>query len=312
MSARRAAIAAVAAIAAFTMSAAPASAGVDRKAPSKPTNLRLTAKTTTTISIAWDAAKDNSGKLSYEMHLWRDPRVPVLPQTQTSFTWTELRPGVEYYVSVAAVDAAGNRTYSDLLIVQTPRDTIAPSAPPTNLHVDSVTASQVALSWDPATDESAIASYAVFTPSGQIVDWAPGTSRKVIGLPPNREFTFYVKARDHGGNVSAPSNTVTTKTLPSNDTTPPSAPNLWVWDVDGCEVLAEWSASSDNESEPAEIRYLLFVNDEPNPTEVVIGITRTVAYGSTTGPNTFVLKAIDAAGNVTTSNPVTLDLFCRG
>ena len=264
MSARRAAVATVAAFAVFTMSAAPASAGTDRKAPSKPTNLRLTAMTTTTISIAWNASTDNSGKLSYEMHLWRDPRVPVVPQTQTSFTWTELRPSVEYYVSVAAVDAAGNRTYSDLLIVRTPRDTIAPSAP-TNLKVDRVSASQVALSWDAATDDSAVASYAVFTSSGQIVQWAPGTSRAVIGLPPDKEFTFYVKARDYGGNVSAPSGTVTARTLPSSDTTPPSAPSLWVWDVDGCEVLAEWSASSDNESEPAEIRYLLFVNDEPNP-----------------------------------------------
>jgi hypothetical protein len=98
--ANRSATAAVAAIAAFTMSAAPASAGVDRKAPSKPTNLRLTAKTTTTISIAWDAATDNSGKLSYEMRLWQDPRVPVLPQTQTSFTWTGLQPSKQYYLSV--------------------------------------------------------------------------------------------------------------------------------------------------------------------------------------------------------------------
>lgn len=309
MSARRAAIAAVAAIAALAMSAAPASARVDRKAPSKPTNLRLTGTTTTTISIAWDAATDNSGKLSYQMHLWRDPRVPVLPQTQTSFTWTGLRPSVEYYLSVVAVDAAGNRTFSDQLIVRTPRDTIAPTAPGT-LRVDSVTASQVALSWDPATDESAVASYAVFTPSGQIVEWAPGTSRKVIGLPPNKQFTFYVKARDYGGNVSPPSNTVTATTLPSNDTTPPSAPSLAVWAMDSCEVLAEWSASSDDQSEPAEIRYLLFVNDDPNPTEVVMGITRTVAYGNTTGPNTFVLKAIDAAGNVSVSNPVTLELFC--
>lgn len=309
MSARRAAVAAVAAIAAFTVSAEPASARVDRKAPSKPTNLRLTATTTTTISIAWDASTDNSGKLSYEMHLWQDPRVPVVPQSQTSFTWTGLRPSVEYYLSVVAVDAAGNRSYSDLLIVRTPRDTIAPSAP-TNLHVDSVSASQVALSWDPATDESAVASYAVFTSTGQIVEWAPGTSRKVIGLPPDREFTFYVKARDYGGNVSEPSGTVTARTLPSNDTTPPSAPSLAVWAVDSCEVLAEWSASSDNESEPAEIRYLLFVNDDPNPTEVVMGITRTVAYGNATGPNTFVLKAVDAAGNVSVSNPVTLELFC--
>ena len=309
MSARRAVLAAVAAVTALTLFAAPASARIDKKAPSKPTNLRLTAVTTTTISIAWDAATDNSGKLSYEMHLWQDARVPIVPQTQTSFTWTGLRPSVEYYLYVVAIDAAGNKSFSDQLIVRTPRDTIAPTAP-TNLRVDSVTASQVALSWDPATDESAIASYAVFTPTGQIVVWAPGASRTVIGLAPNRQYTFYVKARDYGGNVSPASNTVTVTTLASTDTTPPSAPTLWVWGVDSCEVLAEWSASSDNESEPAEIRYLLFVNDEPNPTEVVMGITRTVAYGSTTGPNTFVLKAVDAAGNASLSNPVTLDLFC--
>jgi chitodextrinase len=308
MSARRTAIAA-AAFAVLAMSAAPASARVDRKAPSKPGNLRLTGTTTTTISIAWDAATDNSGKLSYQMHLWRDPRVPVVPQTQTSFTWTGLRPSVEYYLSVVAIDAAGNRTFSDQLIVRTPRDTIAPTAP-TNLRVDNVTASQVALSWDPATDESAVASYAVFTSTGQIVEWAPGTSRTVIGLPPSKQFTFYVRARDWGGNVSPASNTVTATTLPSNDTTPPSAPNLGVSATDNCEVLAEWTASSDDQSEPAEIRYLLFVNDDANPTEVVMGITRTVAYGSTTGPNTFVLKAIDAAGNVSVSNPVTLELFC--
>jgi hypothetical protein len=41
-----------------------------------------------------------------------------------------------------------------------------------------------------------------------------------------------------------------------------------------------------------------------------MGITRTVAYGNATGPNTFVLKPIDAAGNVSVGNPVTLDLFC--
>jgi hypothetical protein len=97
-----------------------------------------------------------------------------------------------------AIDAAGNKSFSDQLIVQTPRDTIAPAAP-TNLQVDRVTASQVALSWDPASDESAVASYAVFTPSRQIVEWKAGTTRKVIGLPPNKEFTFYAKARDYRG-----------------------------------------------------------------------------------------------------------------
>ena len=106
------------------------------------------------------------------------------------------------------------------------------------------------------------------------------------------------------------STTVTATTLPSSDTTPPSAPTLDVYAVDSCEVFAQWTASSDNQSEPAEIRYMLFVNDDPNPTEVVMGITRTVAYGNATGDNTFVLKAIDAAGNVSVSNPVTLQLWC--
>jgi hypothetical protein len=46
---------------------------------------------------------------------------------------------------VAAIDAAGSKTFSDQLIVQTPRDTIAPGAP-TNVRLDSVSASQVALS----------------------------------------------------------------------------------------------------------------------------------------------------------------------
>jgi len=283
----------------------------DNTPPTTPTNVRVVGVTEDSITIAWDASTDNSGSLSYEQHLWQDPRVPVVPQTQTSFTWTGLRPSVEYYLYVVAIDAAGNKAFSNEASATATGDTIAPSAP-SNLRVDSVTASQVALSWDPAIDESAVASYAVFTPSGQIVTWEPGTSRKVIGLAPNKQYTFSVKARDWGGNVSPASNTVTVTTLPSTDTTPPSAPTLWVWGVDSCEVLAEWSASTDNESEPAEIRYLLFVNDDPNPTEVVMGITRTVAYGNATGPNTFVLKAVDAAGNASFSNPVTLELWCAG
>jgi fibronectin type 3 domain-containing protein len=98
-----------------------------------------------------------------------------LAQTQTSFTWTGLRPSAQYYLWVVAIDAAGNKSFSDQLIVETPRDTIAPTAL-TNLRVDSVTASQVALSWDPATDESAVASYAVSPPPGR--SWSGRQGRR--------------------------------------------------------------------------------------------------------------------------------------
>jgi hypothetical protein len=162
-----AAIAAVAAIAAFAMWAAPASAGVDRKAPSKPANLRLTAKTTTTISIAWDAA--SNGQLGQaqlrDAPLAGPARAGAAPDAD-ELHLDGARPSVQYYLWVVAIDAAGNKSFSDQLIVETPRDTIAPTAP-TNLRVDSVTASQVALSWDPATDEPAVAPTPFSPPPGR-------------------------------------------------------------------------------------------------------------------------------------------------
>jgi cellulose 1,4-beta-cellobiosidase len=63
-----------------------ASAAADFKPPTKPTNLRVTAKTLTSISTAWSASTDNSGNFSYRVRLWGDPSVVTLPRTQTSYT----------------------------------------------------------------------------------------------------------------------------------------------------------------------------------------------------------------------------------
>jgi hypothetical protein len=106
------------------------------------------------VSMAWNASTDNSGNFSYRVRLWGDPTVVTLPKTQTSYTWTGLRPGVQYYFWVE-IDASGNKSTSDLLVVETERDTTPPS-PPGNLNVDTVTASQVSLSWDASTDDSGI------------------------------------------------------------------------------------------------------------------------------------------------------------
>jgi hypothetical protein len=46
--------------------------------------------------MAWSASTDNSGNFSYRVRLWGDPSVVTLPKTQTSYTWTGLRPGVQY------------------------------------------------------------------------------------------------------------------------------------------------------------------------------------------------------------------------
>jgi hypothetical protein len=104
----------------------------------KPSNLRATAKTLTSASM--DASTDDSGNFSYRVHLWGYPTVATLPKTQTSYTWTGLRPGVPYYFWVAPVAGSGNKPTSDLLVEVTVRDTTPPS-PPGSLRVETDTAS---------------------------------------------------------------------------------------------------------------------------------------------------------------------------
>ena len=80
----------------------------DRTKPTTPTNLRVTAATSYSVSLAWNPASDNSGSLSYRIrHSWGYEE--TVPQTQTNFTWTtHLEAGSSYSFYVYAVDAAGN------------------------------------------------------------------------------------------------------------------------------------------------------------------------------------------------------------
>ena len=66
----------------------------DRTPPTTPTNLRITATTDTTVSLAWNASTDNSGNFSYrvtESSPFNTYTVAV-PQTRTTITFTRLWP----------------------------------------------------------------------------------------------------------------------------------------------------------------------------------------------------------------------------
>lgn len=299
----RPALAGIAVLAALALLPATASAAL-----TKPT-LRLTAKTTTTISVAWTAPRD---AVRYEVNLWQGGAPVSVPKTQTSFTFTGLRPNGQYYVWVVAVDARGNKAFSNQLTVVTDADRIAPSTPG-NLRVTGVTASKVSLAWDASSDNAGIAEYQLsLSPVQGNTIWTSPTSVDIVGLSPSTTFTIAVRARDFGYNLSPFTAPVSARTLASTDTTPPSAPtDLRVDDADGCgEVGMRWTQSTDDQDPQAAIRYEVLINGAPDPLgQFPVGVGRWITYGVVDGANTFVLRAIDSAGNVSApSTPYTLNL----
>jgi Fibronectin type III domain len=272
-----------------------------------PANLRVTAKTQTTVSLAWDSF----GSSDYVLHFWKDGNwVKVtLPRTQRSYTWTGLLPNVDYFFWVKSGNAASNS-----IMVKTDPDLTPPSAPG-NLTIGTVTASQISLAWDASTDDTGIREYRVsVSPQQGNLVWTGPTSATLVGLAPSTEFTFTVTAQDFGYHLSLPSNEASATTAASTDTTPPTAPTtLHVSDEDGCgEVELRWTQSTDDQDPQSAIRYRIFINGEPDPVGFdAIGTGRWITYGVVDGTNTFVLRAIDSAGNVSApsnSYPIQLNI----
>ncbi|RAS62227.1 endoglucanase [Lentzea atacamensis] len=79
----------------------PPSGPPDTIAPSTPGNLRSTAKTSSSITLAWDASTDNVGVTSYVLSNGQTA-------TGTTHTVSGLTPNTSYTFTVQARDAAGN------------------------------------------------------------------------------------------------------------------------------------------------------------------------------------------------------------
>lgn len=85
-------------------------ASSDTTAPTIPANLRMTGRTSSSISLAWDAAADNVGVVQYLAEMkpsggnWTQIGTPAA----TSFSKTGLAAATTYLFRVKAMDAAGN------------------------------------------------------------------------------------------------------------------------------------------------------------------------------------------------------------
>ena len=287
----------------------------DRKAPTKPLNLRSTGHTSYAVSLAWDASTDNSGSVSYRV---RDNwgREVTVAGTQTSLTWKypnpPLNPGSTYSFVVYAVDPSGNKSpSSNGVTVALPLDTRAPSVP--TFTVTSVGTRHITLKWS-STDDSPFMSYLVTKDGVRITSgWTSDSSRTFTLLQPGTTYTFTAQARDYfsnvpGGNVSPVSApfSVTTQANDGSDATAPTQPTpvqAFLYGDGSTEMEVSWGASTDNVTPQKVIIYEIYVNGVLENT--AIGTTQTNAYGQM-GDNVITVIAIDEAGNRSMAGQTTI------
>ena len=225
---------------------------------------------------------------------------------------TGLRPNGQYYVWVVAVDSRGRKAISNQLTVVTDADRVAPSTP-ANLRVTGVTASKISLAWDASSDNAGIAEYllSVSPSQGRAIFTGPDVGRR--DRPPARDHVLVrgARARPRLQLLAVQRPGHARPRAASTDVTPPTVPtNLRVGNVDWCgEVEASWTQSTDDQDPQAAIRYEFRINGQPDPFGDEIGRGRHITYGLVEGANTYVVRAIDSAGNVSAfSAPYTLDV----
>ncbi|WP_081756939.1 fibronectin type III domain-containing protein, partial [Gorillibacterium massiliense] len=195
----------------------------------------------------------------------------------------------------------GIRATSKTCTVFNDSNDTTPPTTPANLVGTSPTYSTVALSWSPSTDNVGVTGYNVYE-DGTLVAISPSANYTVTGLKANTTYTFFVKAIDAAGNQSSASNSVSVKTLDSNDKTAPTAPTGLTVVPAITTASLSWTASTDNIGVAG---YTIFKNGVLTDTTTKTSYIVSGLAGKTT--YTFTVKAFDDAGNLSAaSNAVTV------
>ena len=266
----------------------------DNQPPSAPTNVRVTAATTSMVAVAWDNARDNVGVTAYEAYgEIRRTRVKA-----PSLTVTKLPCGESFAIWITAADRAGNRSPATQVTVSTQAclDT-APPTTPSNLRQSAASDSAVVLVWDPSRDDTGVVGYGVYR-HGALLTVAKEPSATVSGLSCGAVHGFEVDAVDAAGNHS-PRGQVWAQTAdcagptPPGDTTPPTQPtSLAIAAATQTSVSLTWGASTDTVGVTGYgvYRGSTRVTTVSTPGAIVSGL----ACGTS---DTFAVDAYDAAGN---------------
>jgi chitodextrinase len=290
--------------------AARAAAPRDRQPPTTPTNLRVTAMTPYSVTLAWNPSTDNSGRFSYVI-CCANVSSMTAPGGISTFVYTA---GLEamrtFTLRIYAVDAAGNYSKpSNSVTFTLPRDTI----PPSQARISSTGhgATHVSLTWS-AVEDGPNVWFTVYMNGSPILYGTRNTSTTFTLLQPETTYAFTVQAMDFAGQRSPLSEpaTVTTDPLRTGDTTPPTSPApLFAQNWGDCEVELDWAESTDDVDPQWLIEYKVFVNGRYDHSTSQ-RFTRTIVYGDQDGPNEFQVIAVDTVGNESEPATVIENLNC--
>jgi chitinase len=275
--------------------------------PTAPTNLRITASTDTSVSLAWDPSTDNSTDWWYCVQSGGAGCFRVNPP-QTTFTQPKLAPNSTYSFSVVALDAAGNRSGSSNTVTYTTPPDVTPPSPAPELTATAVYPTRISLAWTESKDNVSQVYYTLFkdgTPSGaNLIGYRSAT---VLDLSPSTTYEFVVEARDQSGNAVR-GNVLSVPTPAATDTVPPTVPtNLRLSSESAApEIWLDWDQSTDDTDPQSQIMYDVYLNGELD--HAAIGYGETITYCPGVGPTTITVRAVDTSGNASgPSNEIVFD-----
>jgi chitodextrinase len=271
----------------------------DVTAPTVPSLVFYTGRTTTTIQLGWSVSTDNVGVARYNIQVGTNATLITVDAPTSTRLITGLSPATTYVFKVQACDASNNCSAfgtASIATIAAP-DTTAPTVP-TNLASPSKTTTTVNLSWTASTDAVGVTSYEIRTNSAgtPISVMAPATTKTMSGLTAATAYQFQIRACDAATNCSAYSANISVTTMSDVDATSPSVPtNLAASNQTASAITLNWTASTDN---IAVNRYEIRTNSTGTPvsvsaptvTRIMSGLTIMTTYQ-------FQVRACDAANN---------------
>ena len=199
----------------------------DTTPPTQPGTLSANAVTGGEVDLSWGASTDNVGVTGYLIERCSGggcsnfTQIASVSGTTTTYKDTSVSANTSYSYRVRATDAAGNLSpYSNTATATTPAPDTTPPSQPGTLSANTVSASEVDLSWGASTDNVGVTGYLIERCSGsgctsfaQVASvGGTTTTYKDTSVVASTSYSYRVRATDAAGNLSPYSNTASATT----------------------------------------------------------------------------------------------------